>query len=342
VEEKGVSSIIVVIAIVVSLTVVAVAAIGAYYLMNRGGGNEVVADNELISALNWLRENTPENSTVAIDWSLGHLCNSIARRRTIWDGAENLGEEGKWENTTGVRPPDYIYYKIGSARYIYGIDVPARPWAINGRRIDIQRLPMMDDREFRWLIQTYRENYKCQIDYVIFYKSWVTPENSYYGAWYPAWSMWANGFWKAQAASFAKDGQNHVFNFGENRENVVLDPQGNVFLQTDNTKKSLAGYVSIYLDNNGTLTNINFNYPTPTPDIPETLLVFYFENNDVIVRASYNTNIAPSLFDLSISMDVRVFSQILYNADYLAGIDYWLENVYTSPGGQITVCRVNY
>lgn len=332
---------IVVVVIAVSLAVVAVAAIGAYYLMNRGGGNEVVADKELISALNWLRENTPENSTVAIDWSLGHLCNTIARRRTVWDGAENLGEEGKWENITGVRPPNYIYCTIDSARYIYGIDIPARPFAINGRRIDVQRLPLMDDREFRWLVQTYRENYKCQIDYVIFYKSLITFENVYYGAWYPAWSMWSNGFWKAQAVSFSKDGQNLVFNFGENRENVVLDPQRNVFLQTDNARKSLAGCVSIYVDNNLTLTNVDFNYPTPTPDIPETLLVFYgYENEQVLIRQNYD--MAPSLLDLSMPMDVRVFSQILYNTDYLAGIDYLLENVYTSPGGQITVCRVNY
>jgi len=41
-------------------------------------------------------------------------------------------------------------------------------------------------------------------------------------------------------------------------------------------------------------------------------------------------------------MDVRVFAPIFYNTDYLAGIDYWLENVYTSPGGQITIARVNY
>jgi len=297
-------------------------------------------DNELISSFDWLRENTPENSVVAVEWSYGHLATGISRRMTVCDGTETLAEEGKWENTAAIRPPDYIYYVRDSTGIIYGVDVPARPWTINGRRTDIQRLPLMDEREFRWLVQTYRDNYKCQIDYVIFYNAWVTPGFSYfYGAWYPAFSMWRSGYWKAQTSSFAEEGQNLVFKF-ENRENVVLDPQGNVFLRQDSTQKSLAGYVGIYLDNNGSIRNIMFSHLSPTPDIPETLMVFYDENDNVLIQES--NRIAPSLLELSVPMDVRVFSPILYYADYLEGIDYFVQKVYTSPGGQVTVCRINY
>ena len=296
-------------------------------------------DSELISSFNWLRENTPNNSVVAVEWSYGHLATGVSRRMTVCDGVEFMAEEGKWENTTSIRPPDYIYYAIGNVGYIYGIDVPAKPFAINGRRIDVQRLPLMDEREFRFLVETYRDNYGCQIDYVLFYNAWITPQSSYYGLWYPAYSLWNDGYWKAQTSTFVNENQNVVFNF-ENGENIVLDSRGNVFLRTDSTQKSLAGFVGIYLDNNGRLINVNFSYPSPTPDIPETLLVFYDENNNVLIRQS--NNIAPSLLDLSVPMDVRVFSPIFYNTDYLAGIDYWLENVYTSPGGQITICRVNY
>jgi len=299
-------------------------------------------DKELISTFDWLRDNknTLENSIVAIEWSFGHLCTGVARRMSVCDGTSILGEEGKWENTADIRPPDYIYYVMGNVAYTYGIDVPAEPWAINGRRIDIQRLPLMDEREFLWLIQTYRDNYECQIDYVVFYNAWVTPGFSYYyGAWYPAFSMWRSGYWKAQTSSFANEDQNLVFKF-ENRENVVLDPYGNVFLRQDSTQMSLAGYVGIYLDSNGSITNITFNHPQPTPDIPETLMVFYDENDDVLIQES--DRIAPSLLELSVPMVVRVFSPILYYADYLEGIDYFVQKVYTSPGGQVTVCRVNY
>jgi hypothetical protein len=301
-------------------------------------------DSELISSFNWLGENTPNNSVTAVEWSYGHLATAVSRRMTVCDGTETIAEQGKWENTTGIRPPDYIYYTIGNVGKIYGIDVSAKPFAINGRRIDIQRLPLMDDREFRFIVETYRDNYGCQIDYVLFYNAWITSQLSYYGLWYPAFSLWNSGYWKAQTTSFAFDNtsQSNIFNF-QNGENIVLDPSGNVFSQTDGTQKSLAGYVGIYLDNNGRFMNVNFSNPTPAPDIPETLLVFYeYENNDVLVRPIYNTNIAPSLLDLSVPMDVRVFAPIFYNADYLAGIDYWLENVYTSPGGQITICRINY
>jgi hypothetical protein len=300
-------------------------------------------DSELISSFNWLRENTADNSVIAVEWSYGHLATGVSRRMTVCDGTETVAEQGKWENTTGIHPPDYIYYTKGNVGYIYGIDVPAVPFAINGRRIDVQRLPFMDDREFRFIVETYRDNYRCQIDYVLFYNAWITSQLSYEGLWYPAYSLWSSGYWKEQTTSFENDeAGNQIFHF-TNGGNIVLDAQGNVYLQTDNTQKSLAGFVAIYLDNNGNFMNLNFSYPTPTPDIPETLLVFYeYENNDVLVRPFYSANVAPSLIDLSVPMDVRLFAPIFYGTDYLAGIDYWLENVYTSPGGQITIARVNY
>ena len=298
-------------------------------------------DSELISSFNWLRENTPTNSVVAVEWSYGHLATGVSRRATVCDGTETIAEEGTWENSTGIRPTDYIYHTIGSTGYIYGLNIPAVPFAINGRRIDVQRLPLMDDREFRFIVESYRDNYGCQIDYVLFYNIWVTSQFSYYGLWYPAFSMWRDGYWNEQTSSFDNDAVgNEIFHFA-NGGNIVLDTQGNVYLQTGSTQKSLAGFVAIYLDNAGGIVNVNFSYPTPTPDIPETLLVFYeYENNSVLIQQS--NNIAPSLLDLSVPMDVRLFAEIFYKTDYLAGIDYWLENVYTSPGGQITIARVNY
>jgi len=299
-----------------------------------------VSDRELMSTFDWLRENTPENSVVAIEWSYGHVCTGIARRRSVCDGTETLGEEGKWENTATIRPPDYIYVVKDSQAQLRDY----RPWMVNGRRIDVQYLPLMDEREFRWLIQTYRDNYGCQIDYVIFYSSWITPESvyytgiPYYGVIYPA--LMARR--KAQASSFVEEEQNIIFEF-ENRENVIYNLQtGEVFLQADGARESLASLVAFYVNENGIISGIkDFSFPSPAPDIPETLLLFYDESDNIFVSGG---KVQAYLLDLSVPMIVRVFSSSIlpYGTDYLEGIDYYAQVVYTSPGGQVTVCRINY
>ena len=299
-----------------------------------------VSDRELMSTFDWLRENTPENSVVAIEWSYGHVCTGASRRMSVCDGTETLGEEGKWENTATIRPPDYIYVVRDSTAQLYD----RRPWKISGRRTDVQYLPLMDEREFLWLIQTYRDNYGCQIDYVIFYRSWITEESvyyygiPYYGVVYPA-LMVAT---KAQASSFVEEEQNIIFEF-EDRENVIYNSQtGEVFLQADGAQESLASHVAFYVRGDGTLSGIrSFSFPSPTPDIPETLLLFYDENDNIFVERD---RIYAYLLELSVPMIVRVFSTSIlpYGIDYLGGIDYYLQVVYESPEKQVTVCRINY
>ena len=304
-----------------------------------------VSDRELMSTFDWLRENTPENSVVAIEWSYGHVLTGASRRASVCDGTETKEEEGKWENAATIHPPDYIYYVRDSTGYIYGVNVPDRPWTINGRRIDIQNLPLMDEREFLWLVQTYRDNYGCQIDYVIFYRSWVTEESGfyygipYYGLWYPSWRRWELREWKARASESTKEDQDFVLRF-ENRENVVFNSEmQSAFLRTDGVWKTLAGYVGIFLDEAGAIRDVRFNFPSPTPDIPETLLLFFDEDDNIFVQPD---GIWAYLLDLSIPMIARVFSPAFYNIDYLEGIDYYLQVVYESPEKRVTICRINY
>ena len=350
-------------------------------------------DEALIGACEWLKENTPENSIVAITWSYGHLLTGVSRRASVCDGTETLGEIGKtagatattlegatkdwtsdiWKdayveivegtgvgqirkitaNTTivltispawatipdttsryvirfsPIRPPDYIYYVRDGTGYIYGVsnEAPARPWEINGRRTDVERLPVIGEGEFRWLMQTYRDNYGCKIDYVVFIN---------YGAWYPAWDMWSDGRWKARALSFKSEDYDTVFEF-ENQENVVLDYYGDVFLQAD--QRSLAGYTVVYVNQDLRIVGFDARYLSPTPDISETLLLFYYENGEVL---TLQNGIYAYLLDLPIPMLVNVFSSDLYGTDYLEGINYPVQVVYTSSNSQVKVCKVNY
>jgi hypothetical protein len=238
--------------------------------------------------------------------------------------------EGEWENKEGIiRPPDYIYYVRDSTGYIYGINAAPRPWKINGRRTDVERLPSIGENEFRWLMQAYRDNYGCKIDYVVFIN---------YGAWYPAWDMWNDGIWKARALSFAKDAdQNLIFEF-ENHENVMLNYHGNVSLQAD--QRSLAGYTVVYVNKDLRVVGVDARYPLPAPDIPETLLLFlYAENGDVLTLPN---GVYAYLLDLPVPMLVNVFSPVLYGTDYLEGINYPVQVVYTSSNSQVKVCKVNY
>ncbi|MDI6814104.1 MAG: STT3 domain-containing protein, partial [Desulfitobacteriaceae bacterium] len=142
-------------------------------------------DEGFMDAFTWLG-NTPENSVVAIQWSYGHLLTGTSRRATVADGTETMGELGKWENVASIQPPDYIYYVSDSRGLIYGMDVPARSYQVNGRRIDVARFPTMDENEFRWIIRTYRDNYGCKIDYIVFDASEYYSARNYYNVTQPA------------------------------------------------------------------------------------------------------------------------------------------------------------
>lgn len=318
-----------------------------------------VSDGELMSTFDWLRENTPEDSVVAIEWSFGHVCTGVARRMSVCDGTETKYEEGTWENEEGiVRPPDYIYYVEDDRGYIYGMDVSRKYWAINGRRIDVQNLPHMDEHEFLWLIQTYRDNYGCKIDYVIFYKEWVTWKFGYYGIWYPVLEMGREALrtgQEVQASSFVEEDQNIIFEF-EGRENVIYNLlTGEVFMQADETQESLAGHVAFYWDRDLTEQGYvsynfpfaiwdlkGFSFPSPAPNVPKTLLLFYDEYDNILVVGD---EVQAYLLELSIPMIVRVFSPSIlqpYGVDYLEGIDYYLQVVYESPGDEVAICRINY
>ena len=279
----------------------------------------------IMDAACWAKENTPDNSIFAIQWSYGHLFTATARRPSVVDGTETSGFEGEWENTATIRPPDYIY-RI----------VDRQAQEIGGRRPDVQRLVSeVGEDEFRQLINTYRDNYNCKIDYVIFDASGYSYARDWLN-WTPA-NMLLNAVRRATLRSWGSEAQSYVFNFGENRENIVLDTQTmQVYLRTGDLSEILDGYAVFTLNKEGTgISNFSgFNSPSLTPDLPESLLIFLDENSQ-IVGAWLVESVSAEIYTLPTPMSVRIFEGDVGDIGYL-------RIAYTSSNGWIKVVQINY
>jgi hypothetical protein len=297
----------------------------------------VGTDQGFMEAFAWLRENTPENSVVSIQWSYGHLLTGAARRATVCDGAEVRAEEGTWENDPSFvpRPPDYIYRVKGNNAYIYGVnrgETPRRPFEINGRRVDVQWFPLIGENEFRWYLKTYRENYSVRIDYVIFSYDEYLQANYYYNS-----VLLADILLSAEKVSQlqplpAVSGSEYTFNFGENREKVVFNSSTlNTYLQVDNERLSLDGCGLLYTDG----TFYNFFPPSRTPaDIQETLIIFLDTSNKV-AGSRLVKGVSEEINERPVPMGVRVFQGDIQDVGFL-------QVAFTSSNDMVKVMKVNY
>jgi len=214
-----------------------------------GGSLPGTLYDSMLHAFEWIQNNTPENSIVAIEWSYGHFLTGAARRPTVTDGAEIRGEEGVWENKANVKPPDYIWYRIGDKGYIYGVNAPIKEWNINGRRIDVRRLyTIWDDNEFAWILKTYRDEYDIQVDYIVV--------DSF--RFLPAWQGFPGG-----ELTLDVDGKT-----------ITFDP---VTRTTKMDNKLLEGFFFMYVPGGGfpVYSFLYYDVCSNPPDIPKALLVYY-------------------------------------------------------------------
>ncbi|RLG57334.1 MAG: hypothetical protein DRN83_02140 [Hadesarchaea archaeon] len=312
-------------------------------------------DEAFMETFDWIRENTPENSIFSIQWSFGHLFTGVARRPTVVDGAEVPAREGTWENdpTFVPRPPDYIYYVEGDQGLIYGVDVsPKSYWSnleswvkdepgskfgsfeINGRRIDVEWFPMMGGDELEWYLETYRDNYGVKIDYVIFSVDEYSRAYGYYqSTQIRNILLVAERLFDLSQLHPTSENGKYVFNFGENREAVVLDYQnGSVYLRTDNGDMTMDGY-GVMRVSDGQITDlIQFNPPTSTPDIEETLILF-LDEEDQITSARLVKGVSEKVFARPIPVGVLAFSGNLESVGYM-------EDVFTSSNGYVRVFKI--
>jgi len=267
-----------------------------------GGG----MDEGLMDAFTWLRESTPENSVVAIEWSFGHVLTGTAERATVADGVEGTGELGKWENTATVRPPDYVYWvEGGSAKFPgSGLDPLYRANAVNGRRPDVDRLTVTgDENEFANLLRWYRDDYGCKIDYVMFLR------DASYGAkvFNATWAA-SNNLRENNRVVSVRNENWRIFTF-DNQE-VILDPGRMAYIEEGGENKYLAG-VMYYYPELGTYIGPQFY---SEPDVSEFLWII-LSNEGVILRSLLGEFAgAPMLYRIFNNFDVPNYVSVAYTS----------------------------
>jgi len=133
-----------------------------------GGSLPGESYHSLLNSFNWIRENTDPDATVAIPWSYGHFVTGAAERRSVTDGAHTTGWRDEWRDDRNP-PPDYIQYVVGDEGYRIGVNTEASKYEINGRRPDVRNLVETGDEDyFRWIVNSYREEFDIRMDYVVF------------------------------------------------------------------------------------------------------------------------------------------------------------------------------
>jgi len=266
----------------------------------------------IVGAALWAKENTPDNSIFAIQWSYGHLFTATARRPSVVDGTETTGYEGEWENTETIRPPDYIY-RVTDHQAVALSDLGvAHPW---GRRDDIDWLSSeTSEDEFANLLLLYKDNYNCKIDYIVF----TLDTNSVFRALFDTYVGAEDNL------SSSLSSQSITYEFAD--ENVVLDLQyWDAYVEQDGENKYLAGVI-LYDVGYGTIGLYNF---MPNPDIPRVLwiLTYQFQLPPLTARLT-----SPEIYGSP--MLIRVSNEI--------DIPDYLTNVYDSQNGYVKVYSVNY
>lgn len=133
------------------------------------GGTRPSVYHSLVESYNWIRENTPENAVIAVEWSYGHLLTGVSKRRSVTDGAT---QTGIWENKN-LPPPDYVRLDVNEDGKITAVDDTDGDgeWEMTGegRRATVQKFySTTDENWFRETLSTYRDNYGLKIDYMVF------------------------------------------------------------------------------------------------------------------------------------------------------------------------------
>jgi len=273
-------------------------------------------DEGFMDAFAWLRENTPEDSVVAIEWSFGHVLTGTARRATVADGTELLEEIGKWENAATILPPDYVYSVEDST----GIFLNSH-WTINGRRTDVQYLPTLtDDNELAFYFKTYRDNYGVRIDYVIFNRYLYNTA---------IWATRRGGVQNSTTSGSIQDGK-ILYTFSD--ENVFFDPQsGEAYATRDDETLHLAGWVRALFNQRGELQILDYSL-RPDPAISRVLWILVPDWVDAPTWDQTQAQLTdPTVYGLPIIM--RVF-------EGRGTMPNFMGVIYTSSNGLVKMVKV--
>ncbi len=288
----------------------------------------------LVETFLWLKENSPENSVVAIEWSYGHLLTGVSERRSVCDGVEVSAREGEWENDPlryPVRPPDYIYVVQGNHALLRGLNLQRESWRVNGRRTDVQWFPLMGVEELKWYLKAY-DNYGCRIDYLVFHLEQYWEAYYYKNRDAPLSKVWDAKRLFTRPRTIPTRGEGEwVFDFSENRKAVVLRDNGEVYLRTEGGNLYLDGVAYIFLDEKGKPQDINF-IPSSTVDVRETLVVFIRGEN--MVGVWLVEGVSEAIGSIPDPVGLLAFT----NPTSLP----YLERVYQSSNGMVLLFKVDW
>jgi hypothetical protein len=303
-------------------------------------------DEGFMDAFEWIHENEDtENSIFAIEWSYGSLFSGVAERATVTDGAgptrgELVEREGKMiyidegGNPLVNVPPDEVYWvEDGLAKYVGAMDPqnrrPYRPYHIEGRRPDVARLFVTgDENEFAYLMKTYRDNFDCKIDYVIFHVKSHWTRRGWVSNWHSSvlWYTYRGPIQDNLSTIFGQ--QTIIWEFED--ENVVFDRQQlEAYVERDG-RQYLTGVV-IYDLELDLFWNYNFRVD---PDIHRVLWI--------LVRPSWGPQgqLWGYRFEhAQLTSEVRGAPMNIRIGDQ-EDIPDFLEIVYTSKNGLVKVVKV--
>jgi hypothetical protein len=266
----------------------------------------------IVDVARWAKENTPDNSIFAIQWSYGHLFTAVARRPSVVDGTETIGFEGEWENTATILPPDYIY-RVTDHQAVALSDLRvAHPW---GRRDDVDWFSSTtSEDELANLLLLYKENYNCKIDYIVF----TLDTNSIFRALFDTYVGAEDNI------SSSVSWQSITYTFRDT--SVVLDLQRwNAYVEEEGENKYLAGVI-LYDVWYGMVGYYNF---VPSPDIPRVLWIL-----------TYQLQLPPLTARLT-SPEIHGSPMLIRVRDG-TNVPSYLTNVYNSKNGYVKVYSVSY
>ncbi|MEW6222338.1 MAG: STT3 domain-containing protein [Candidatus Hadarchaeota archaeon] len=287
-----------------------------------------------IEASSWIGANTTPDNVFSIQWSFGHFFTGTNQRPTVCDGSDTTGKEGAWETLPGIpKPPDYIYYVEGNQARRYGIEAYqpyGKSYFINGRRVDVQRFPVIGKDELKWYLKTYRDNYGVKIDYLVFtYDEYAQSAN------YPANILLGKERLASLTQAPTSDNTKLILNFGDNRSAVVLDSATqSVYLQVGSSQLTMDGYGIMGVAGNSISDYRVFVPPAAPAQINETLVLFVDSSNPgTIVGAWLVTGASNDIAQTPVSA--------LAWTQNLAGVDY-LQTAFTSSDSMVKLLRVDH
>lgn len=281
------------------------------------GGTSPAVYYSLLDSYYWLKENSPEDAIVAVEWSYGHLLAGVADRQTLVDGADVKGEVGTWENVALIQPPDYIYQLTDSTATFIG-----------GRRLDMETLYYTtSDIAFEDVIRSYRDEYNCEIDYIVF----NLDVGRVFSGLYEAGVGWQN----ADSVNPVPGGR--VYGF-DNVQVTFNSDQWVAAIQDGENTQYLAGV--LYRD----IAYGSFGYNLyPNPDVQKILLVLDAEGQPFINETLPLFGAQMADFP-SVPMLARARSSYYYDVfgDNHYKLPDFLEEAYASPSGYAKVYKINH